>query len=95
MNFATEHDENKPGLEELIETRYSDDEYPWPDGMEPWLIENGGSGIIPDGARNNYGKNKPKSRSWLAEEKKDKKHSYMYIKEDEGYSKGPFYPRLL
>ena len=28
-------------------------------------------------------------------EKKMKKHSYMYIKEDDGYSKGPFYPRLL
>ena len=42
------------------------------------------------------GKNHPKSRSCLAEEtKKMKKHSYMYIKEDEGYSKGPFYPRHL
>jgi len=60
LRFATEHDENRPGLEELIETRFSDDEYPWPDGMEPWLLENGGSGIIPDGARNNYGKTKPK-----------------------------------
>ena len=60
LQFATEHNENKPGLEELIETRFSDDEYPWPDGMEPWLLENGGSGIIPDGARNNYGKNRLK-----------------------------------
>ena len=71
LRFATEHDENKDGFEELIETRFSDDEYPWPDGMEPWLQENGGSGIIPDGARNNYGKNKPKPRMIYPSLKKD------------------------
>jgi len=80
LNFATEYDENKPGLEELIETRYSDDEYPWPDGMEPWLIENGGSGIIPDGARNNYGKNKPKPSMIYSSMKQEFKPDVKRIK---------------
>ena len=39
------------------------------------------------------GKNHPKSRSCLAEEKKDEK-IFVYIKEDEGNSKSPFYPSL-
>ena len=32
-------------------------EYPWPPGKAPWSIENGGTGIPPDGARENYSKN--------------------------------------
>ena len=38
-------------------------EYPWPAGTEPWLVENGGTGIIPDGARKNFGKTKPTAGS--------------------------------
>ena len=33
-------------------------EYPWPPGKAPWAVERGGTGIPPDGARENWGKNK-------------------------------------
>ena len=33
-------------------------EYPWPPGKAPWALERGGTGIPPDGARENWGKNK-------------------------------------
>jgi len=39
-----------------IATFNSDTSYPWPQGKEPWNIENGGTGIAPDDARSNYGK---------------------------------------
>jgi len=34
-----------------IATIYSDTSYPWPQGKEPWNVENGGIGIAPDDAR--------------------------------------------
>ena len=37
---------------------HSFQEYPWPPGKAPWSIENGGTGIPPDGARENYSKNR-------------------------------------
>ena len=36
-------------------------EYPWPPGKAPWAVERGGTGIPPDGARENWGKNKFRS----------------------------------
>ena len=60
LRFAEDYNENDDRISERITTKYSDDEYPWPAGMEPWLIERGGSGIIPDGARCNGGKTAPK-----------------------------------
>jgi len=75
LRFAEENNENDDRISERITSTYSDDEYPWPAGMEPWLIERGGSGIIPDGARCNGGKNMPKpsqNRNFLAEERKPK-----------------------
>ena len=41
--------------------------------MEPWLLENGGSGIIPDGARNNFGKTRPKESQMMSNLKKETK----------------------
>lgn len=73
LQFAQENNENDERISERINSKYSDDEYPWPAGMEPWLIERGGSGIIPDGARCNFGKNMPKpsqNRNFLVEDKK-------------------------
>ena len=73
LQFAQENNENADRISEGITTRYSDDDYPWPAGMAPWLIERGGSGIIPDGARSNFGKNTPKpsqNRNFLGEDKK-------------------------
>ena len=73
LQFAQENNENDDRISERIITRYSDDDYPWPAGMAPWLIERGGSGIIPDGARSNFGKNTPKpsqNRNFLGEDKK-------------------------
>ena len=32
-------------------------EYPWPSGKAPWSVERGGTGIPPDRARENWGKN--------------------------------------
>ena len=29
----------------MLTTRYSDDDYPWPAGMTPWLIERGGGEV--------------------------------------------------
>ena len=33
-------------------------EYPWPAGKAPWSVERGGTGIPPDRARENWGRNK-------------------------------------
>ena len=33
-------------------------EYPWPSGKAPWSIERGGTGIPPDRARENWGRNR-------------------------------------
>jgi len=75
LRFAEEMNENDDKVSERIVCKYSDDEYPWPAGMEPWLIERGGSGIIPDGARCNFGKNMPKpsqNRNFAAVDMKPK-----------------------
>eukprot|EP00092_Neocalanus_flemingeri_P015992 GFUD01017310.1.p1 GENE.GFUD01017310.1~~GFUD01017310.1.p1 ORF type:complete len:667 (+),score=195.32 GFUD01017310.1:44-2002(+) len=55
MAASDRHNENKTGFTARIITRYSDEEYPWPAGKEPWSELRGGSGIVPDRARNNYG----------------------------------------
>ena len=71
LRYATDHDENDERVYERIHTTHSDDLYPWPPGKEPWLIENGGSGIIPDSARTNFGKTRPTpSQNLLKEERK-------------------------
>ena len=58
-----------------LSTRYSDDDYLWPAGIAPWLIERKESEIIQDDTRSNFGKNMPKpsqNQNFLGE---DKKHS--------------------
>jgi len=54
---AREMDERKEEEERLkrgepsaIETIYSDEAFPWPAGKAPWLRENGGTGVVPEGA---------------------------------------------
>merc|ERR1719508_347551 len=63
LDMARKHDENKPGFADKIRTRFSDEEYPWPAGKEPWSVLRGGLGIAPDGARNNYAKNQARPGS--------------------------------
>jgi len=58
LKLAHKHSENNENLLEKIVTRRSDEEYPWPTGKAPWSIEKGGTGVPPDAARENYGKNK-------------------------------------
>ena len=73
LQFEQENNENDDRISERITTRYSDDDYLWPAGIAPWLIERGGSGLIPDDTRSNFGKNMPKpsqKRSFLGEDKK-------------------------
>ena len=71
LTYATDHNENDERVFDRIQTTHSDDLYPWPPGKEPWLIENGGSGIIPDSARTNFGKTRPTpSQNLLKEERK-------------------------
>ena len=35
-----------------IRTIYSDELYPWSPGKAPWCVERGGTGEVPNGARN-------------------------------------------
>merc|ERR1719460_2190182 len=47
----------------MIKTIYSDQNgllcrfhaFPWPAGKAPWLVENGGTGVVPDGALERFG----------------------------------------
>eukprot|EP00092_Neocalanus_flemingeri_P106558 GFUD01136726.1.p1 GENE.GFUD01136726.1~~GFUD01136726.1.p1 ORF type:complete len:310 (-),score=101.96 GFUD01136726.1:42-899(-) len=55
---AKEYNENNHKLSDLIRTTRSDEKYPWPPGKAPWTVERGGTGIPPDGARDNFGKNR-------------------------------------
>jgi len=56
LRMAGQLNENVGRFQDRITTRYSDEEYPWPAGKEPWSVLKGGTGIAPDAARNNYGK---------------------------------------
>jgi hypothetical protein len=56
LRVAKKHSENHCKLSDLIRTRRSDEEYPWPPGKAPWAVERGGTGIPPDGARDNFDK---------------------------------------
>jgi len=58
LKYARIHNENGDDLGKRIRCRRSDEEYPWPPGKAPWASERGGTGIPPDGARENWGKNK-------------------------------------
>eukprot|EP00092_Neocalanus_flemingeri_P015622 GFUD01016910.1.p1 GENE.GFUD01016910.1~~GFUD01016910.1.p1 ORF type:complete len:552 (+),score=129.19 GFUD01016910.1:89-1744(+) len=58
LKYARTHNENGDDLGKRIRTRRSDEEYPWPPGKAPWALERGGTGTPPDGARENWGKNK-------------------------------------
>jgi len=57
LKYARKHNENSDDLGKRIRCRRSDEEYPWPPGKAPWALERGGTGIPPDGARENWGKN--------------------------------------
>jgi len=57
LKYARKHSENNDDLGKKIRLRRSDEEYPWPPGKAPWALERGGTGIPPDGARENWGKN--------------------------------------
>ena len=48
-------------ISERIKTRRSDEEFPWPPGKDPWSTERGGTGIAPDNARENWGKDSRRS----------------------------------
>jgi len=59
---AKEMDERKEeeervrrGEPSVIETIYSDEAFPWPAGKAPWLKENGGTGLVPEGALEKFG----------------------------------------
>ena len=41
------YSENNRRLNDLITTKISDQEYPWPPGKAPWAAEWGGSGVPP------------------------------------------------
>ena len=70
LRKAKKHSENNHlQLSSLIKTRRSDEDYPWPPGKAPWVVERGGSGIPPDGARDNFGKNNHGAQQTLHEEK--------------------------
>jgi len=58
LKYARKYAENDKDLKDLIKTVISDEEYPWPPGKAPWAVEKGGSGVAPDRARENWGKNK-------------------------------------
>ena len=58
LGAARRFSENDQKLGDLILTRHSDEEYPWPPAKAPWARERGGSGIPPAGARENYGNKK-------------------------------------
>ena len=57
LDIARRMAENGDNLCKKIKTRRSDEEYPWPTGKAPWSVERGGTGIPPDRARENWGKN--------------------------------------
>jgi len=57
LDFARRMAENGDDLTTKIKTRRSDEEYPWPTGKAPWSVERGGTGIPPDRARENWGRN--------------------------------------
>lgn len=69
LRKAKKHSENHLQLSSLIRTRMSDEEYPWPPGKAPWAVERGGSGIPPDGARDNFGKNSHGAQQAMYEER--------------------------
>jgi len=54
-------DEGKAEKEQLnlgksmIKTIYSDEAFPWPAGKAPWLVKNGGTGVVPEGALERFG----------------------------------------
>jgi len=54
-------DERKEEKEQLdleksvIKTIYTDEAFPWPAGKAPWLIKNGGTGVVPEGALERFG----------------------------------------
>ena len=45
-----------------IDSRNSDEAYPWPPGKAPWAVERGGTGIAPDGAIDKFGQNQHHTR---------------------------------
>jgi len=50
-----EEERVKRGEPSAIETIYSDEAFPWPAGKAPWLKENGGTGLVPEGALEKFG----------------------------------------
>jgi len=50
-----EEERMKRGEQSAIETIYSDEAFPWPAGKAPWLKENGGTGLVPEGALEKFG----------------------------------------
>jgi hypothetical protein len=51
---ALADDERAEAARLLVSVR-SDEAFPWPPGKAPWLRENGGSGMAPPGALENFG----------------------------------------
>jgi len=57
LRYAAKNAENNLKLSEAIKSIRSDEEYPWPPGKAPWSIEQGGTGVAPERAKENAGKN--------------------------------------
>jgi len=55
LRAARRMSENTEKLSDLIKTIRSDEDYPWPPSKAPWAVEQGGTGIPPTGARENFG----------------------------------------
>merc|ERR1712192_302201 len=56
MDERKEEEERvRRGEPSVIETIYSDEAFPWPAGKAPWLKENGGTGLVPEGALEKFG----------------------------------------
>jgi len=49
-----EKDQQNSG-KSMVKTIYSDEAFPWPAGKAPWLVENGGTGVVPNGALERFG----------------------------------------
>jgi len=74
LKEAMKYNENVGKISDLIRTRRSDEEYPWPPGKAPWSVEKGGTGIAPDNARENWGKNRiVKTEIEMEEEEMERK----------------------
>lgn len=77
--IAQDQDERKSGFEKRIKTIPSDEEYPWPSGKAPWLLENGGTGIVPQLPERKLDVKPPPAVAAEASERKEKRSRADWI----------------